>query len=102
MKKKQRMEWLLPIQCLLCIFSLGIFLYIYIDKTNEVTQLKLALPQIAKEIKRLHEENNRLLYEIQQFESPIHLIELTRKPEFGHLKYPDLNEVLVVPKEVTE
>lgn len=81
----------------LCIFIAGIALYTYIDKQNELTELRLAIPILAKEVKRIQESNTQLRYEIEQFESPIHLIELARKPEFGHLKYPPLNEVLIIP-----
>jgi hypothetical protein len=91
------------IQIFICIFIACLALYAYIDKQNELTELQLTIPAVAKELKEIHEENIRLQYEINQFESPIHLMELARKPEFGHLKYPYLNEVHTLPKgKVTE
>ena len=82
---------------LICILTTGLILYFYIDEQNGLTELRMDIPILAKEVKRIQEENTQLKYEINQFESPIHLMELSRKPEFGTLKYPYLNNVLVLP-----
>jgi predicted ATP-grasp superfamily ATP-dependent carboligase len=88
------MGWI--IRLFLCLFFAGLTLYKYIDKLNSLTELKLAIPALAKEVREIEEKNLELAYEIEQFESPVHLIELVNKPEFGHLKYPSLNEVIIV------
>lgn len=80
-----------------CILAAGIALYSYIDKQNDLTELRMAIPVLAKEVKGLQEENIRLKYEIDRFESPIHLMELARKPEFGHLKFPYSTDVVILP-----
>lgn len=85
-------NWLLSLRFFLCIFLAGMTLFAYIDKQNELTELRLALPALAKNLRSLQEENTHLKYEIETFESPIHLMELMRKPEFGHLKYPYLKD----------
>lgn len=85
------------------IFALGLTLYLHIDKNNQLTAMQLAIPQIEGEVKKLQKENERLQYEIDRFESPIHLMELLRKPEFGHLKFPlekDVVKVRVNSKEM--
>ena len=64
-------------------------------KQNDLTELGLR-SRYYREVKILNEENQRLKYEIEQFESPIHLMELARKPEFSHLKYPTLNEIVIL------
>jgi hypothetical protein len=87
----------LSIWIFICIASAGLFLYAYIDKQNELTELRLAIPVLSKEVKAIQEENIRLQYEIDRFESPIHLMELSRKPEFGHLRYPYLPDVVILP-----
>lgn len=79
-----------------CIFFAGWMLYRYIDKLNEMTELQLSIPLVAKDLKEIEERNLELKYEIERFESPLHLMELARKPEFGHLKYPPLNEVMIL------
>lgn len=86
------------IQIFICILVAGITLYIYIDKQNELTGLRLAVPALAKEVKLIQEENMRMQYEIDRFESPIHLMELARKPEFSHLKYPHQDELVMLPE----
>lgn len=81
-----------------CIGIAGIALFSYIDKLNELTELRLAIPQLAKEVNLLQEENARMLYEIERFESPVRLMELKRMPEYSHLKYPYLDEEILLPK----
>lgn len=80
-------------------FCLSVFafcLYSYLNLQNEVTHLKIRLPEVEKEIKLIQEENRRLSYEIGQFESPSHLIELAHYPEYAHLKHPLMKEILTV------
>lgn len=82
---------------LVCILAMGVSLFAYIDKLNDLTILRLTIPTLAKQVKTLQEENTRLQYEIDRFESPIHLMELLRKPEFSHLKYPLLQDIVILP-----
>jgi cell division protein FtsL len=82
------------IRCILCIAILSIFLYCYIDKQNDLTELRLEIPTLAKEVKALCEENSRLRYEVERFENPENLLELARRPEFSHLKHPLVKEIL--------
>lgn len=91
-------EFSLVFRLMICIIAAGVFLLAYIEKQNELTELRLAIPAIDKEVKALTEENIRLTYEVEQFESPIHLMELMRKPEFSHLKYPYLDDQVFLPK----
>lgn len=81
-----------------CILAAGITLYAHIEKNNELVELRLTLPLLSREVKAAQEENIRLKYEIEGFESPVHLMELSRKPEFSHLKFPRLNEVTLIPE----
>ena len=81
-----------------CLALFGICLYSYLDAQNELTELKFALPEKEKEIRLIQEENRRLSFEIDRFESPSHLIELAHRPEYSHLKHPLLREILTVPE----
>ncbi len=90
------------IRLLICISFTGLALYKYIDKVNELTELRLLIPVLTKEVKEIHEQNLELQYAIKSFESPLHLMELARKPEFGHLKYPSLDEVILLPESCSE
>jgi hypothetical protein len=88
------------IRLLVCLFVLSFFLYSYIDEQNGLTQLRLELPAIAKEIKIIREENRHLVYAIERFENPQHLLELARLPEFSHLKHPLVKEILTCQKGI--
>ncbi len=81
-----------------CLAVFGFCLYSYLEAQNELTQLKIKLPEVDSEVKLIREENRRLSYEIDQFQSPSNLIELAHRPEFSHLKHPLLKEILTVPE----
>lgn len=93
---------LLLIRICTCICGIGLLLYAYIHQQNKLIEIRLRIPQEAKELKVVQEENNRLKYEIDRFESPIHLMELSRKPEFGHLKAPFLKDIIVLEEKKNE
>lgn len=97
-KKQHNKQFLLSIRFFICIFTAGGALFAFIDKQNELTELRLAIPALAKNVKSIQEENIQLKYEIERFESPIHLMELMRKPEFSHLKYPYLKDEIFLNK----
>jgi hypothetical protein len=82
----------------LCLAVFGLCLYSYLETQVNLTQLKIKLPDVDLEVRLIREENRRLSYEIDQFQSPSHLIELAHRPEFSHLKHPLLKEVLTVPE----
>lgn len=86
------------LRALVCIFFFGFSLYSYVDKQNELTDLKLRIPRIAKEIKSIRQENTRLQYEIEQFESPENLMQLAK--QYPHLKHPALQEILTVKEGI--
>lgn len=86
------------LRVLVCILAAGITLYAHIEKQNELVELRLTLPLLNRDVKAALEENIRLQYEIERFESPVHLMELARKPEFSHLKYPQLPHVSLIPE----
>jgi hypothetical protein len=88
----------LTIRLWLCICFAGLILYKYIDKSNDLTELRLTIPALTKDLREINEKNLELEYEIERFESPIHLMELARKPEFGHLRYPSLSDVILLPE----
>jgi hypothetical protein len=96
--KNEKRQFFIVLRILICIMAAGLTLFGYIEKQNELTELRLAIPSLAKEVKSIQEENIRLTYEIEHFESPIHLIELMRKPEFSHLKYPYLTDEVFLPQ----
>lgn len=83
----------LLIRIFICILTTGSFIYAYLTKQNSITRLRFDIPALSKELEEIKQENIRLQFEIDRFESPDHLIELARKPEFRHLKHPILTDI---------
>ena len=73
-------------------------MYIYINEHNKVIEMQLAIPPLQKDLSAILAENERLQFEIDRFESPAHLLQLAKKPEFSHLKFPYTTDVLVIPQ----
>lgn len=86
----------LLLRLLICILAIGGFLYTYIDKQNDLTELKIKVPELAAELRTLEEDNAQLSLEIERLENPTRLIALLKEKEYSHLHYPYLNEVMVI------
>lgn len=87
----------IALKMLICIATVGAFLYAYIEKNNELTKLRLALPELTKEVKALQEENSYLHFEINRFKNPANLITFMRQPQFAHLKPLSNSETRILP-----
>lgn len=84
------------VRLLLCIFFAALLLYSYIDRLNEMTQLKFEIPKLESVVKRLREENDALKLQIECTQQPVSLMKRLREPEFSHLKQPSRLDVLVI------
>lgn len=94
------MSKIIILKILICLFVFGVSLYSYIEKQNELTSLKIAIPKVAKEIEDLRVEIKKINYEVEMFENPAYLMQLIRQPEFAHLKHPIVEDVLTMPEGV--
>ncbi len=74
----------------------GFALYSYLTEQNKCTEMRMLLPKIAKEIDAINQKNSQLQYKIVCFESPDNLLQLVQKPQFAHLKFPFVQDVLTV------
>lgn len=94
------MAFLIRLFC--CITILGLTLLGLVSRHNMLTEARMKLPLLAKELQRVEEENVRLKFQLEKFENPLHLMELARKPEYSHLKHPLMTDIIIVeiPKEV--
>lgn len=84
----------------ICLFVFALCLFSYIEKQNELTSLKIKLPQVAMEIEDLQERIKKMKYEVDSFENPNYLMDLVRKPQFSHLKHPFVEDVLMLPEGI--
>lgn len=90
------------VRIFICVFTLGVSLYLYVDKLNLHTELKLQIPAIMKEVDSIQKQSIHLAYEIEQFKNPMHLIQLAKRPEFTHLKFPYEQDVWLVPSGLAQ
>jgi len=79
-----------------CILCLGFCLYSYLNLQNEITELRIKIPSLTSEVRRIQEENTRYRYEIERFEDPQNLMQLAKRSEFAHLRFPITSEVLTL------
>lgn len=77
-----------------CLCFTTLLLYVYIDKKNSLTEVKLAIPQLEREVKALELERTALQYELKSFENPSYLMQLLKRPEYSHLHFPKEGEVI--------
>lgn len=91
------MNFPLLIRLFFCIFLFSLFLYLYLEKQNEITDLRLKIPRLQKDLEMILQENTHLQFEIDQFENPQNLLHLARKPEYSHLKYPLTKDIILIP-----
>ncbi len=86
----------LVVRIFMCVSLSSFFLYSYVNKQNELTKLRIAIPQIAKELQVVQKKNTQLKYEIDRFENPDHLMELSRQERFSHLMHPLMPNVVML------
>ncbi|MBS0621982.1 MAG: hypothetical protein JSR80_03375 [Verrucomicrobia bacterium] len=81
---------------LFCVLISSFALYRYVNMGNELTSLRLRLPELAEELLVQQEKNATWSYEVEYAESPVRLLHLSRSPEFSHLKYPYIDEIIEI------
>ncbi len=79
---------------LFCLITATLLLYVYIDRKNQLTEIKLAIPLLEREVRALEIEKTALQYELESFQNPSYLLELLKKPEYSHLHFPKKGEVI--------
>ena len=86
----------LLLKILVCIVASWLSVYQYLKESNRITRLSMMVPKLEQQLYSLREKNARLIYEIEQFESPAHLIELARQCDFSHLNHPFKDDILFI------
>lgn len=84
------------VRIMVCLLTLGAFLYLYVDRLNAHTELKLKIPQLAREMDQIKQNTLELSYQIECFKDPANLIQLAQRPQFSHLRFPYQEDVLHV------
>ncbi len=84
------------VQIFVCLIAVGACWFSYLEKQNELTELRLYAPKLVQEVKGIREKNTQLRYQIQQLESPENLMKLASDAKFSHLKHPFGKDILVL------
>ena len=95
MKKK------LLVKIAVCILGCSLVSYEHIHGLNELTAMRIEIPQIQQEIAKVSEEIDQLQFECLSMENPQHLLYLAKSADFSDLQYPLQEEVIVLQKEKT-
>ena len=85
------------LRLLICIAVFSLCVYFYLEQRNETIELALRLPLLGDELTVVREQNAQFSYEIGRFESPIHLMQLLERPEYSHLKHPEVADIIEIP-----
>lgn len=93
-------RYIFPTFCSVMVFSLC--LYSYLDAQNSLTEKKMEVAVLHRELQQMQGEVQRLSFQIEAWESPSHLLELAKAPEYRHLRHPALEDVLSVPQLYTK
>lgn len=79
-----------------CVLIVGTTLYAYVHKHNTLTEMRIRLPLLTRELQAIEEENVRLQFSVEKFENPLHLMEIARKPQYAHLKHPSITDIITL------
>lgn len=66
----------------------------YIREHNRLTELRIKVPKLEKEVAALDAEKIRLEFEVEQFMSPSRLEEISRRAQYSHLKQIEEEDVV--------
>ncbi len=77
-----------------CLAAAGVAFYAYIAQHNALTELRMEIPKLTKEVRALQENNDRLDLEIRRYKNPDNLLKLSLEPAYTHLRYPAQEEVI--------
>ena len=84
-----------------CILGCAAIGYEHIHQLNELTSMRIEIPQIQQEIAFMNEEIDRLNYEFQSIENPHHLLHLAKHAEYSDLQFPLYDDIVVLQAQPT-
>ena len=85
---------------LVCLVVSSFCFYKILQKQNLINYYSLHIPKVTKELKVLEEENLKLKFCIDQFESPDHLMQLVKSAPYAHLRFPVVKDVVHLPEGI--
>ena len=83
-----------------CLSLLCCALSRYIDKQNDLTKLRLEIPCLWAQLRRVEQENVSLHFLLEKLENPEHLLQIASLPEYQYLEYPSEEKISVLTYEL--
>lgn len=80
------------IRFIICMILSGALLFFFIEQANRLNELRLKVPLVEKEVKRIQRENERIAFDLAKFADPVNLFAIAARPEYAHLKFPTVEE----------
>lgn len=84
----------------ICVLFLGVCIYSYLDLQNGITEMRIKIPGLVTELRKIEEKNTLYQYEIERFESPENLLALAKQGLYSHLRFPICSEVITMRQPV--
>ncbi len=78
---------------------LAIAIYCYLEQQHHYKCAKLLLPKYSREIAFLREEVASYRYQINSFKNPEKLLKMVARPEYAHLSFPLVRDIITLEKE---
>jgi hypothetical protein len=76
------------IRFLICFVYTAAILFAFIGKIHELNVLRLQVPDMEKQVRRIQKENDHIAFQLQKFSHPAHLMEYLQQKEYAHLTFP--------------
>ncbi len=67
--------------------------FFYIREHNRLTELRILVPKLEKEVLDLEAEKIRLEYQLEEFMNPHRLEEVARRAQYSHLKQVEPSDI---------
>lgn len=83
----------------ICICLFGAFLVRHVQRQNDLTRLRLEIPQIAMQARALEERALQLQEEVGKLQTPKILLEQLDRSEFAHLRAPLPQQIWMLEEE---
>lgn len=83
----------------ICICLFGAFLMRHVQRQNDLTRVRLEIPQIAMQARALEERSLQLKEEVGKLQTPKVLLDQLDRGEFAHLMAPLPQQIWIIEGE---
>lgn len=84
------------------LLTLGGFGYSYLTQQNDLTEMRMEIPELMRDMESLRQEIAVLEYQVEAFQNPRNLLQIAMQNQYRHLKLPRLQEVAFLDTSLYE